>query len=121
MQNDIALIEFDQGVQFNEYVRPACVSESNRQLAEGTGVVISGWGTTQSGGSQPNILQEAEVNAKSIKIHLNCKVCDITDEWESSFFLSRFKTFVYKLKTYRWSYNRTLSLFLGQHCQQQKL
>ena len=65
MTNDIALIELDQEVTFNEFVKPACVLEATKQLAAGTKVVISGWGTTSSGGSQPNILKEAEVNTNS--------------------------------------------------------
>ena len=64
MTNDIALIELDQEVTFNEFVKPACVLEATKQLAAGTKVVISGWGTTSSGGAQPNILKEAEVSTQ---------------------------------------------------------
>ena len=62
MTNDIALIELDQEIIINQYVRPACVSETSQQLPDQKETVISGWGTLSSGGSQPNILQEAEVN-----------------------------------------------------------
>ena len=61
LTNDIALVELDQEVQFNDYVRPACVLDKYIELASGKKVIISGWGTTSPGGSQPNILQEAAV------------------------------------------------------------
>uniref|UniRef100_A0A7M5V6T6 Peptidase S1 domain-containing protein n=1 Tax=Clytia hemisphaerica TaxID=252671 RepID=A0A7M5V6T6_9CNID len=68
MTNDIALVELSQEVEFNEFVKPACVLDSSKQLAAETPVVISGWGTTASGGSQPNILQEAEVKVVSNQV-----------------------------------------------------
>ena len=59
--NDIALVKLNEKIEYTKYIRPACIVESGDSLADGAEVVISGWGTTQSGGSQPNILQEAEV------------------------------------------------------------
>ena len=59
--NDIALVKLDQKVEYTKYIRPACLVESGEVLADGKEVVISGWGTTKSGGNQPNKLQEAEL------------------------------------------------------------
>ena len=59
--NDIALVKLDKKVEYTKYIRPACLVESGEVTQSGKEVVISGWGTTQSGGSQPNKLQEAEV------------------------------------------------------------
>ena len=71
--NDIALIELSSEVTINDYVRPACVLENNKELASGTKVVTSGWGTTRPGGSQPNILQEAEVRNSFVSTLKSCK------------------------------------------------
>ncbi|XP_066924395.1 transmembrane protease serine 9-like [Clytia hemisphaerica] len=59
--NDIALVKLNAKIKYTKYIRPACIVEDGEKLADDAEVVISGWGTTKSGGSQPKVLQEAEV------------------------------------------------------------
>uniref|UniRef100_A0A7M5WYY6 Peptidase S1 domain-containing protein n=1 Tax=Clytia hemisphaerica TaxID=252671 RepID=A0A7M5WYY6_9CNID len=65
LANDIALIKLNSPVEYNDYVKPACVPESGDAPDPNTEVVISGWGTTQSGGSQPDTLRETKVSVVS--------------------------------------------------------
>jgi len=63
---DFQLIELEEAVNFADprlsHVYPACWPTSEPTSGR---VVISGWGTTSSGGSQPNILQKANVEVIS--------------------------------------------------------
>eukprot|EP00918_Siedleckia_nematoides_P026337 GHVU01056802.1.p1 GENE.GHVU01056802.1~~GHVU01056802.1.p1 ORF type:complete len:272 (+),score=11.49 GHVU01056802.1:31-846(+) len=56
LENDIAVIEFPSIGEFNAAWYPACQPNAGNDYAESTSVV-SGWGTTSSGGSQPSILR----------------------------------------------------------------
>merc|ERR1711934_57690 len=64
---DFQLIELSSAVNFADsrlsHVYPACWPTSEPTSGR---VVISGWGTTSSGGSQPNILQKANVEVIAI-------------------------------------------------------
>ena len=41
---DIALLELSEPVPFNSFVRPACLSESDDELASYRRCMIAGWG-----------------------------------------------------------------------------
>ncbi|XP_066929533.1 trypsin-1-like, partial [Clytia hemisphaerica] len=65
MENDIVLLELNNEVTFNDFIAPACIVDKSKHLVQGTTAVVSGWGTLESGGDQPEILQKAEVNIVS--------------------------------------------------------
>uniref|UniRef100_A0A5F9DCC4 Peptidase S1 domain-containing protein n=1 Tax=Oryctolagus cuniculus TaxID=9986 RepID=A0A5F9DCC4_RABIT len=56
--NDIALIKLLHSAEVTEEVQPACLAPRDYILPHGTECYITGWGTTSTGGSTPNILQQ---------------------------------------------------------------
>nr|XP_051714169.1 chymotrypsin-like elastase family member 3B [Oryctolagus cuniculus] len=56
--NDIALIKLLHSAEVTEEVQPACLAPRDYLLPHGTECYITGWGTTSTGGSTPNILQQ---------------------------------------------------------------
>jgi len=64
-QNDYALVRLDSPVEINECVGTACLPSADEDVADGARCWITGWGTLRSGGSTPEILQEAEVSIVS--------------------------------------------------------
>jgi len=56
---DIALLKIKpqngRGIEFNDYVQPACLPKSSTQYTEGTVCHISGWGTTNVGKTEYRI------------------------------------------------------------------
>ena len=64
--NDIALVPMVQPVQYTNDIRPACLADE--APADGTEVVISGWGTISAGGPQSAVLKEAKVLYYGFKI-----------------------------------------------------
>jgi len=59
--NDFAIIKLSSPVTISDTVLPACLPTSNKNY-DGVVATVTGWGTLTSGGSQPNILQEVDVN-----------------------------------------------------------
>lgn len=59
--NDMALIQLSSSVTFTDYIRPVCLAAAGSQFAAGTDSWVTGWGTLQSGGLSPNILQEVMI------------------------------------------------------------
>merc|ERR1712106_332815 len=59
--NDFAILKLSQCVTFNDYVAPVCLPESTSSNFNGDVGWVSGWGTTSSGGSQPEKLQDVDV------------------------------------------------------------
>ena len=62
--NDVALIQLAVPLTFTESQRPIALPESvdgSTWPAAGTQAVIAGWGTTTTGGSASNVLQQATV------------------------------------------------------------
>lgn len=58
---DFALVRLESAMEFGDCVGAVCLPEAS-DVAPGTSCSITGWGTLSSGGSQPGILQEAEVD-----------------------------------------------------------
>lgn len=59
--NDMALIQLSSSVTFTDYIRPVCLAAAGSKFAAGTDSWVTGWGTLQSGGLSPNILQEVMI------------------------------------------------------------
>lgn len=47
-QNDIALLQLDKPVPFNDYVRPACIDTQIEDVSSTTELIIVGWGSIQA-------------------------------------------------------------------------
>ena len=60
---DFALLTLTSPLTFSSSVMPACLPDSSTDYDAVT-AVVSGWGTTSSGGSQPSVLMEAEVTTR---------------------------------------------------------
>jgi len=69
LDNDFSLLELSSPVDLESVdpgIRPVCLpSASNPTQYEGVPSVVSGWGTTSSGGSQPNALRDVVVKTMS--------------------------------------------------------
>jgi len=65
MRFDFAILELDTPVPFTDCIAPVCLPEVGEVLAPSVDCWITGWGTLNSGGSQPQYLQEAVVKSKS--------------------------------------------------------
>lgn len=57
---DFLMVKVESAFTFNDCVGSVCLPSS--AVAAGTSCWISGWGTLSSGGSQPTIMQEAQVS-----------------------------------------------------------
>ncbi|XP_061828384.1 ST14 transmembrane serine protease matriptase a [Nerophis lumbriciformis] len=68
--NDIALMELDSPVVYNDYIRPICVPAAQHDFPVGSTVWITGWGATREGGFAATLLQKAQVRI------INHGVCD---------------------------------------------
>ncbi|XP_063951989.1 uncharacterized protein LOC129255053 isoform X4 [Lytechinus pictus] len=60
--NDIALLRLSESVEFNDYVRPACLATLQNETTVYSRCWIAGWGTLESGGTISNDLQKALVH-----------------------------------------------------------
>uniref|UniRef100_A0A8C3FTF8 Peptidase S1 domain-containing protein n=1 Tax=Chrysemys picta bellii TaxID=8478 RepID=A0A8C3FTF8_CHRPI len=60
---DIALVELERAVSFNEVIRPICLPASSVEFPAGMECWVTGWGDTQNGESleAPKTLQEVQV------------------------------------------------------------
>jgi len=67
--NDFAILVLCSELEFGREVAPVCLPTEPGlgQGYEGKLSIVSGWGTTQSGGSQPDILQHVGVDTMSNK------------------------------------------------------
>jgi len=63
-RNDFAMVKLESPVTINDCVGTVCLPSAGN-VAANTTCWITGWGTLRSGGSTPNILQEAPVNIVS--------------------------------------------------------
>nr|XP_016853779.1 PREDICTED: proline-rich extensin-like protein EPR1 [Anolis carolinensis] len=66
--NDVALIQLDTPVSFNDYVQPACLPRVMDEKSSYASCFISGWGTTsQNSVKTSDVLQEAKVNILDVQ------------------------------------------------------
>ncbi|XP_023330353.1 cationic trypsin [Eurytemora carolleeae] len=63
--NDIAILRLSRDVILNENVVPACLPTDTNNKYAGQSAIVSGWGTTSSGGSSSPILKETTVQIVS--------------------------------------------------------
>eukprot|EP00959_Pyramimonas_sp_CCMP1952_P219238 4583988-Pyramimonas_sp.AAC.1 len=63
MQYDFALVELVDAAPLSECIGSACLPSED--VADGEECFITGWGTLSSGGSSPDLMQEAQVNVVS--------------------------------------------------------
>jgi len=61
VDNDIAILKLASDVTFNDNVVPACLPTNADLTYAGQDAVVSGWGTTRSGGSTSAVLKETTV------------------------------------------------------------
>ncbi|XP_036278589.1 transmembrane protease serine 11C [Pipistrellus kuhlii] len=60
-ENDIALVNLASPVLYTSNIRRVCLPEANYIFPPNSSVVVTGWGTSKTDGSIPNILQKATV------------------------------------------------------------
>nr|XP_033815218.1 acrosin-like isoform X2 [Geotrypetes seraphini] len=61
-RNDIALVEMDRPITFNNYIQPACFPDSSIHISEMDWCYTSGWGVTEEKSNEPaDVLQEGRV------------------------------------------------------------
>nr|XP_002736238.2 PREDICTED: uncharacterized protein LOC100377031 [Saccoglossus kowalevskii] len=66
---DLALLKLDAPLEYNDYVRPACLPSSDDLFEENHFCFTTGWGLTQSDGTvTPHILQEVGLTIQSQSI-----------------------------------------------------
>ena len=67
LNNDFALLKLAEPIDFDAYphIRPACLPEDDSNDYFGYQAIVSGWGTTSSGGDVSNYLQYVDVNILS--------------------------------------------------------
>ncbi|CAL4124214.1 unnamed protein product, partial [Meganyctiphanes norvegica] len=64
--NDISIIVLSNSIDFTSSdVRPICLPYSDADAYDSVTATVSGWGTTSSGGSQPDVLMEVDVPTMS--------------------------------------------------------
>ncbi|CAN2389003.1 serine-type endopeptidase activity [Pristimantis euphronides] len=59
--NDIALLELSEPVNFNQNIRPVCLPRPSENFADNKSCYVTGWGALQDDGPPSNTLQQAEV------------------------------------------------------------
>merc|ERR1719336_3725914 len=65
MANIVSILTLSSPVTFSKIVSPVCLPASTSSLYVGSVATVTGWGTLSSGGSQPDKLQEVDVNVIS--------------------------------------------------------
>ncbi|XP_069980484.1 venom peptide isomerase heavy chain [Penaeus vannamei] len=74
--HDLALIKLDRKVQIKDFIRPVCLpwNQRNPSRLVNSGVTVTGWGRTQSGGRRSSTLQEVELKVfPSSRCHVQYK------------------------------------------------
>ncbi|XP_059929501.1 transmembrane protease serine 9-like [Gadus macrocephalus] len=59
--NDICLLQLSSAVTFTDYIAPVCLAADGSTFNSGIINWVTGWGTTSSGGSAADILQEVDL------------------------------------------------------------
>ena len=65
LDNDFSILTLSEPVTFTDKISPACLPGNGSQDYIGMKAIVSGWGTTSSGGNQPNKLKDVEVTVQS--------------------------------------------------------
>ncbi|XP_075705926.1 transmembrane protease serine 11G-like [Rhinoderma darwinii] len=60
-QNDIALLELSDPVNFNQDIRPVCLPSTSEKFADDKSCYVTGWGALKYEGPSSPILQQAQV------------------------------------------------------------
>lgn len=60
-ENDIALIKMTKAVTLSKWIRPACIPDPSIPLTKPKAIAI-GWGYTETGGSQSDVLQKVQLS-----------------------------------------------------------
>ncbi|CAL9684960.1 unnamed protein product [Knipowitschia caucasica] len=60
-QADVALMQLQEPISFSDHVQPVCLPGSDEDPPTGAVCSIIGWGRLESGGSLPDVLQQAVV------------------------------------------------------------
>nr|KAF6503120.1 hypothetical protein HJG59_018498 [Molossus molossus] len=60
-EHDIAVVNLSSPILYTSDIRRVCLPEANYTVSPGSDVVVTGWGTSKSDGTIPNILQKAVV------------------------------------------------------------
>ncbi|XP_069484631.1 ovochymase-1 [Ambystoma mexicanum] len=58
---DIALIQLNESLVFNDYVRPVCLPISNKVVVPSTVCIVTGWGSTEEGARSTCRLQQVQL------------------------------------------------------------
>ena len=58
---DIAMVELESEVEFNDYMKPVCLPTSSSNFRDGTMCTVTGFGTIREGGPQATTLMKANV------------------------------------------------------------
>merc|ERR1712154_157148 len=58
--NDIAILKLSEEVVFNDHIQPACLPSNKAEQYVDQSAVVSGWGTTSSGGDTSNVLKKTD-------------------------------------------------------------
>ena len=63
MENDFAMLKLKKNVDYalHPLIRPVCLPTDKSETYAGVTATVSGWGTTESGGSTSSYLQEVSV------------------------------------------------------------
>jgi len=64
LDNDYSILTLSSPVAFSQAVSPACLPSAAADFT-GSTAVVSGWGTTSSGGNQPTALRDVQVTVQS--------------------------------------------------------
>ena len=65
LDNDFSILTLAQPIAFTKNISPACLPARTSQDYAEWEAIVSGWGTTSSGGNQPNQLKEVAVTVQT--------------------------------------------------------
>ena len=73
VNKDFSLLKLEDPIDFDAYphIRPACLPQNDDNGYDGYSAIVSGWGTTSSGGDVSSYLQYVEVNVLSNDVCMN--------------------------------------------------